>query len=180
MHQLIVAARKHALDPRLGYDLLRMYLGIALFVRGALFIADPNRVVSLVRRSSEWLWPFFVAHAVAVGHICGGILLALGLATRLASVVQIPILVGAVFFVHWREGLLGPSQSLELAGLVLVMLVVFSIFGSGPLSLDNLVFRRGQEETTSRKQVEVEESQREEREQEEKKPRIGGPSTSYP
>lgn len=176
MHRLIVTARKHALDPRLGYDLLRMYLGIALFVRGALFIADPNRVISLVRRSSEWFWPLFVAHGIAIGHICGGILLAVGLATRVASVVQVPILFGAVFFVHWREGLLGASQSLELAGLVLVMLVVFSIFGSGPLSVDQLVFRREEKET--RGEAEAEAKQREA--PEEKKPRIGGPSASFP
>lgn len=175
MHRLIVAARKHALDPRLGYDLLRMYLGVALFVRGALFIADPNRVISLVRRSSEWFWPLFLAHAIAIGHICGGILLAVGLATRVASVVQVPILFGAVFFVHWREGLLGASQSLELAGLVLVMLVVFSIFGSGPLSFDEIVFRREGKEARAA----AEARQKEEREREEK-PRIGGPSASFP
>lgn len=138
----IAEVRRIVLEPRFGYDVLRIYLGTALFVRGALFVADPDRVISLVSKSSEWFWPLFVAHMIGIGHVCGGLLLAVGLATRVASIAQVPILLGAVFMVHWRDGLLGQSQSLELSGLVLAMLIVFSIFGSGPLSLDELVFRR--------------------------------------
>jgi len=89
--------RHIAEDPRFGYDVLRAYLGAALFVRGALFVANPDRVISLVRKSGEWFWPLFVAHMVGIGHVCGGILLAVGLATRVAALAQIPILLGAVF-----------------------------------------------------------------------------------
>lgn len=179
MHRLIVAARKTALDPRLGYDLVRMYVGLALFVRGALFVADPERVVSLARRSTEWFWPLFIAHAVGIGHISGGILLTVGLATRVASLVQVPILFGAVFFVHWREGLLGASQSLELSGLVLFLLLVFSVFGAGPLSLDYLVFRR--EEPVARPgEGEAASKPKETEGEKPRPPGLGRPSATYP
>jgi uncharacterized membrane protein YphA (DoxX/SURF4 family) len=46
-------------------------------------------------------------------------------------------LLGAVFLVHWGDGLLREGQSLELAGLVLAMLVAYTVFGAGPLSLDH-------------------------------------------
>jgi putative oxidoreductase len=124
-------------EPSIGYDLLRIYLGAALFVRGALFIADPDRVLTLAGSGAgEWFVPLLVAHYVGAAHLCGGILLALGLATRVSAAVQIPILTGAIFLVHWREGLLASGQSLELAGLVLFMLVVYTAFGAGALSLD--------------------------------------------
>ena len=137
MKTMLEALRQKTSRPSLGFDVLRIYLGIALFVRGALFVANPERVVSLVGSSGDWFMPLLVAHYVGIAHLGGGILLALGVATRIAALVQIPILVGAVFFVHWGDGLLRAGQSLELAGLVLVMLVSYAVFGAGPLSLDH-------------------------------------------
>lgn len=136
MKKLTLGLRAAIADPRIGFDLLRIYLGIALFVRGALFIADPSRVMVFAQRSGDWFWPLLVGHYVGMAHLCGGILLAIGAATRIASLVQVPVLVGAVFFVHWGEGLLSSSQSLELASLVLAMLLSFGVFGAGPLSVD--------------------------------------------
>jgi uncharacterized membrane protein YphA (DoxX/SURF4 family) len=119
-----------------GLDLLRIYLGVGLFVRGALFITRPEALLALINAHGDWFWPAAIAHYVAAVHIAGGIMLAFGLYTRLAAVVQLPVLAGAVFVTHWGEGLLGEGQSLEFAGLVLFMLVVFAVFGAGPLSVD--------------------------------------------
>ncbi|HEX3594218.1 MAG TPA: DoxX family protein [Polyangiaceae bacterium] len=137
MKTMLEAVRQKVSRPSVGFDVLRIYLGVALFVRGALFVANPERLLSLVGSSGDWFVPMLVAHYVGVAHLCGGILLALGLATRIAALVQIPVLAGAVFFVHWGDGLLRAGQSLELAGLVLAMLVAYAIFGAGPLSLDH-------------------------------------------
>jgi putative oxidoreductase len=76
-------------------------------------------------------------------HLAGGALLALGLITRTAAIVQIPALIGAVFFVHLREGLFRTGQSLELSSLVLFLLCVFAVFGGGRLSLDHYAFGNG-------------------------------------
>jgi len=119
---------------------LRIYLGIALFVRGIVFLRDTSPLNQML--ADSWFTPYLLAHAVVMAHLSGGILLAVGCYTRLAAAVQIPLLAGAVFFVHLHEGLLGPSQSLELSALVLVALIVYAIFGSGPLSLDYLMRRQ--------------------------------------
>lgn len=134
--------RRHFSDPGIGYDLIRMYLGIGLVIRGALFVAHPDVLISWTENSGKWFTPMIVAHYVAAAHIFGGILLALGLRTRLAAAVQVPILLGAVFFVHRAEGLLTAGQSLEFAALVLVMLVTYGAFGSGRISLDNWLEQR--------------------------------------
>lgn len=70
---------------------------------------------------------------ITIGHLLGGICLAIGVLTRLAALLQIPILVGAVSLSDM--GLMMGGQSLELATLVLFLLVVFFIFGAGPLAL---------------------------------------------
>jgi putative oxidoreductase len=129
-------------DPALGLDLLRMYLGAALFVRGATFVAEPDALTTYMERTGTWFVPVMLSHYIIGAHIAGGIMLLLGIGTRVAALVQAPILAGAVFFVHWGEGLLSNGQSLELSGLVLVMLVVIGTCGPGKFSLDHYLEHR--------------------------------------
>lgn len=131
-------------DTSLGYAILRIYLGIGLFVRGALFVARPGAILELLseRAREQWFVAMAISHYVAIAHLCGGILLAIGLGTRLAAALQLPALIGALLFVHYGDGLLRAGQSFEFAALVLCMLLVFSVFGAGKLSLDNFLQRR--------------------------------------
>ena len=147
MKSSLEALRRIVSQPSIGFDLLRIYLGVALFVRGALFVANPERVLSLVGSTGDWFVPLLVAHYVGIAHLGGGILLTLGLATRIAALVQVPVLVGAVFLVHWGDGLLRAGQSLELAALVLAMLVTYAVFGAGPLSVDHRMLAARGEDT---------------------------------
>lgn len=129
-----------------AYPLIRFYLGMALFVRGWLFIADTEAAVRLVTdQGGDWIGPIAIIHYVALAHLVGGLMLAVGLFTRVASLIQLPILIGAVIFVHAPEGLLAPGQSLELSALVLYLLGVFLLFGSGRYSVDEYLARRENE-----------------------------------
>lgn len=128
-------------NPAVGLDLLRTYLGIVLLVRGGMFIAHPDALTSYMDRTGHWFMAVTIAHYVVAAHIAGGILLILGLCTRVAALVQAPILLGAVFFVHWGEGLLSGGQSLELSALVCVMLLVIGVCGPGEFSLDHMLAR---------------------------------------
>lgn len=132
-------------DPSLGLDVIRIYLGVGLMVRGALFIGNPDILITFLRRTNMWFVPLAVSQYVVAAHLCGGILLTLGLGTRIAAAVQIPPLIGAVLFVHIGEGLLTAGQSLEFAALVLAMLTAFTVFGAGRLSLDSWLPRRNAE-----------------------------------
>ncbi|HEX2877714.1 MAG TPA: DoxX family protein [Polyangiaceae bacterium] len=132
-------------DPSLGLDVVRIYLGIGLMVRGALFISNPEVLLEFLKRTNSWFLPLALSQYVVAAHLCGGILLALGLGTRLAAVVQIPPLIGAVLFVHLHDGLLTAGQSLEFAALVLAMLSAVSVFGAGRLSLDSWLAVRNAE-----------------------------------
>lgn len=123
-------------------DLIRIYLGIGLFVRGILFISAASGVEALVDLSGFSVASALIAHYVTFAHLLGGVMIAAGLFTRLATLIQLPILVGAAFFVHWQEGLLSATQSLEFSALVLFLLLVVLVFGSGRWSADYYVFVR--------------------------------------
>lgn len=124
-----------------AFDLLRIYLGIGLFLRGVLFIADSGNFIQLLSPDSgALLRSTVIVHYVALAHIFGGLMMTAGLLTRVAALVQIPILVGAVFVSQLQGGLMTPSQSFEFAALVLFLLILIFLYGSGKWSADYYLF----------------------------------------
>ena len=127
-------------------DCVRIYLGLGLFARGLILITNtsPGYIVDLMQHSGQsWLTNGMLMHYVMIAHFVGGLLLTIGFLTRIAALVQIPILFGAVFFIHRKDGLFALGQSLELSALVLFLLVLFVIAGAGKLSLDHVTFGPG-------------------------------------
>lgn len=127
-------------------DVVRIYLGLGLFARGLLLISNtsPGYFVDLLQRSGQsWLTSGILMHYVMLAHFVGGLLLTIGFLTRVAALVQVPILAGAVFVVHRNDGLFALGQSLEFSALVLFLLVVFTVTGAGKLSLDYVTFGPG-------------------------------------
>ena len=125
-------------------DCVRIYLGVGLFARGLLLITNtsPGYFVDLMQRSGQsWLTNGILLHYVMIAHFVGGLLLTIGFLTRIAALVQIPVLFGAVFFIHQQDGLFALGQSLEFSALVLFLLCVFVVSGAGKLSLDHVTFR---------------------------------------
>jgi uncharacterized membrane protein YphA (DoxX/SURF4 family) len=127
-------------------DCVRIYLGLGLFARGLLLVTNTSTgfFVDLLQRSGQsWLADGILMHYVIAAHFVGGLLLSVGFLTRLAALVQIPILAGAVFFVHRQDGLFALGQSLEFSALVLFLLTIFAVAGAGRLSLDHVTFGSG-------------------------------------
>jgi putative oxidoreductase len=127
-------------------DCIRIYLGLGLFARGLLMITNtsPGFLVDFFERAGQnWLTSGMLMHYVMLAHFVGGLLLTIGFLTRIAALVQIPILAGAVFVVHRPDGLFAMGQSLEFSALVLFLLVMFVINGAGRLSLDHYTFGPG-------------------------------------
>ena len=123
-----------------AYSFIRIFLGVALFVRGWILVMDPGAITELAAEDKLHMWYSYIT----IGHLLGGLSLAFGFFTRFGAMFQIPILVGAVFIVH-EQGLMMGGQSLELAALVLFLLNVYLFFGSGPISLDNYFSKKRSE-----------------------------------
>ena len=79
-----------------------------------------------------------LAHYVVFAHILGGPLIASDSLQELFVLLQLPILIGAVFMVNYPKGFLSIGQHMELWAsiVVLVGLVVFMVFGAGNYSID--------------------------------------------
>jgi len=119
-------------------DGLRIFLGLALAIKGIYFIMNMS-VVEAEIGDGFGNFQNVIAWFVILANAVGGMSLALGFATRVAAAVNIIVLAGAVFFVHSAQGLFGPSADLQFAVFVLVALVLLFWHGSGKYSLDNLV-----------------------------------------
>jgi len=136
----IVHARRE-----LFLELIRIYLGFALFVKGVQFLVDREFVGEMLLKAGDMQFGLmFLSHYIPIAHIVGGLLMAVGLATRFAAVIQIPILAGAALLVHLPEGLFTRGQTLELDLLVLFLLIIFAIIGAGRLSLKRALEDREQ------------------------------------
>ncbi len=118
-----------------AYSFIRIFLGSALLIRGIILLANPDAITQL-SGLNEYYWS--ISYVITL-HIIGGFLLAAGLVTRIAALLQIPVLFGAVFFVHLKQGLFKVEQSFELSMLVLVLLFIFFMFGGGSFSIDNYI-----------------------------------------
>ena len=119
-------------------DVLRIALGIFLLLKGIAFMQNTADLKGLIESQDafEFSSGMLVAlvYYVTFAHMVGGIMIALGILTRVSSIIQIPIVLGAVFV---NDMLLSTiNTQLWLSIVALVLLVMFMIIGSGPLSLD--------------------------------------------
>jgi uncharacterized membrane protein YphA (DoxX/SURF4 family) len=117
--------------------IVRVALGIGLFAKGISFISDTAQLQQLLS-ASHFTQSFpWLSYAITWLHLFGGFMIIIGLFTRLVAALQIPILLGAVFFINSGGGIFASGSELVLSLGVLLLLLVFLVEGGGPLSLDH-------------------------------------------
>lgn len=120
-------------------DIIRIALGIFLCYKGVDFLRNTSSLISLMKLTSPFgdLMVILVAHYVAFAHILGGFFLTIGMFTRAACLIQIPILLGAIVFVNISatKDAFSPYSELFLSIMILLLLIYFLIIGNGPLSV---------------------------------------------
>jgi putative oxidoreductase len=123
------------------FALFRLILGVILMWKCVEFYLNREAFLNVIAQTGlGWLPPVAWAHFVILAHFFGGLCLLAGIATRFACILQLPILAGAVFWVHLPEILqvfefISLAQY-NLAVLTLVLLTFYSIRGAGVYSLD--------------------------------------------
>ncbi|WP_462255354.1 DoxX family protein [Ferruginibacter sp.] len=118
-------------------DIIRIALGIFLLYKGIDFLRNTSDLVSLMSLRSPFgsFLIILLGHYVTFAHILGGFFLTIGMFTRAACLIQIPILIGAIIFVNSSQDVLRPYSELFLSILILLLLIYFLIVGNGPLSV---------------------------------------------
>jgi putative oxidoreductase len=114
-----------------GLALLRFVAGVAMAINhGADKIKDPSKIIGSADRLG-FPTPTFFGWMAAIAEFFGGILLALGLATRPAAFLVGCTMFTAAFIAHASDNF----KTRELALLFLFIAVLFLIVGAGRYSV---------------------------------------------
>ena len=117
-------------------DILRIALGLFLCYKGVDYLNNMSNMLNLITNKMSFgsFTSMLMSNYIAFAHILGGILLVLGVLTRFACLIQLPILLGAIFFINLSPEMYRPFSELALSILVFLLLVLFLVVGNGKLS----------------------------------------------
>ena len=117
----------------LGFDLLRIVLGVFLIVKGVEFMSDNEVMTTVMEPFKNWPASWLILHYIPFAHFAGGFFIIIGLLTRWAVVIQFPLLIGAIL-----TNFLGEmnNTNLILAFITLLVCIFFFFYGSGKHSAD--------------------------------------------
>lgn len=118
--------------------LFRIILGLVLFWKGIVFIRDTAQLEQMIQQTKIGIFSQnsqILSFVISYLSLLCGLFILTGLFTRTSCLVQIPILLVAIFFVNAKN--IGQSGSeLIVSIVVLAFLVLFAVKGSGTLSAD--------------------------------------------
>ncbi|MEO6682340.1 MAG: DoxX family protein [Ginsengibacter sp.] len=140
----------------LWFSVLRIFLGLYLLWKGIVFIRDTTLLEQLIERTGVGVFSqnsSTLSFVVAYLSLLCGLFIATGLFTKLSSVIQIPILIVAVFFVNINR-IDTSAAELVLSIITLCLLIFFAIKGSGSLSADEFFrsyYKAGTEDGQTKK-----------------------------
>jgi uncharacterized membrane protein YphA (DoxX/SURF4 family) len=120
------------------FVILRIGLGLILAIRGLYYLTTIQPLFYLIKGSSLSKLNINMPLALFVCwvHILGGTFIILGLLTRISAWAQIPVLLGAIFFINLNDGTSHSIQELLLSVIVLILLILFALAGGGKISMD--------------------------------------------
>ena len=85
-----------------------------------------------------WLW----MGAAALSELLGGVLVLLGLLTRVGAFLIACVMMTAMLAVHWKNGFFMSSMGIEFALALVGMALALVIAGGGQASADKVISRR--------------------------------------
>ena len=129
---------RNAYQPK-WLTLLRIALGLIILWKGISFFRYSSNLEAMLQSGGMDMFnnnAQTIAFIITYINLLGGVFIAVGLFTRWVCLVQIPIIIGAIIFVNAKAGMSFTNSELVLSIIVLLLLVVFFIKGSGVISAD--------------------------------------------
>ncbi|MEO8567977.1 MAG: DoxX family protein [Ginsengibacter sp.] len=155
MKEAAITEKTNADQPK-WLTIVRIVLGFILFWKGINFIRDTSLLQGMIEKTGIGMFDknsSAIAFIITYLNLLGGLFIAVGLFTRTSSIIQIPILIGAVFLVNIQQA--GNSGfELVLSVIVLLLLLLFAFKGSGAISADEYFrsyYKAGSGEGNTRK-----------------------------
>jgi len=115
----------------------RIILGMVLIVKGLFFISHAQHLKELILQSRFAAGVGFITSYVTFAHLFGGVFIIIGLFTRIAVLLQLPVVLAAIFFILPTQGMADFGSDFILSLLVLALLIYILLKGSGPISMEH-------------------------------------------
>lgn len=139
-----MSSRETTLTPQAGWGvaLVRMVVGLVFFMHGLQKLTGGIDGVAGFFGSLGIPMPGISAVVVTFVELIGGLLLIVGLFTRLVSIPLAVTMVVAIVTVHLSKGFYAGEGGYEFPLVLLVSLIGLAIAGAGELSADSAIARR--------------------------------------
>lgn len=116
---------------------IRVALGLLLIYKGISFMFNSIHAHQLLYNTVFSSSADAIIIGITWAHLLGGFLIIIGLLTRWAVLLQMPILLAAIIIMANQHGIFASGTELPFTVIIFVLLVFFLVEGGGPLSLDN-------------------------------------------
>jgi putative oxidoreductase len=118
------------LDPNIGLLILRLVLGIIMIVHGYPKLVGFSGVVGFFAGAGVPL-PALAAAFATVVEVLGGVLIILGVAADIAGLLFAIDMLGAILFVHIKNGFSSQNGGVEFPLALLAMALAIAFAGPG-------------------------------------------------
>lgn len=116
----------------------RVVLGLVLFIKGISFIHNQEFLEGLISNTAFLDNLLFLKIVISSIHILGGIFIIIGFYSRLAIIIQLPIIFAAIVLLSISGGI-SYIREIAFALTIFILLVSCLKFGEGLFSWKNLI-----------------------------------------
>jgi len=119
-----------------GAMVLRVVLGVVYVMHAymAAFVIGPSGMVGYQTKHGI-PFPEIATWYLIAAHGLGGLCLILGLLVRVAALLNVPVMAGAIFFVHLKQGFFVINGGYEYALVMLGATIAQALLGAGAFTL---------------------------------------------
>ncbi|MEY2986670.1 MAG: hypothetical protein RJB13_191 [Pseudomonadota bacterium] len=123
----------------LSSTILRCLSGLTLFWVANHFIVNETLLKQLLWTGPLPFLTFLVGHLIIATHLAGGAMLIFGFVTRIAAMIQLPFVLGAIAIHLTMDSVPQHLAALYLAPPLLLALLTITVFGPSKYSVDHLI-----------------------------------------
>ena len=120
-------------------DFFRIILGLVLIAKAVFYIGNSDLITSLIENNKMQFLSFMASQYIIGILLIGGLLIAVGLITRVIILFELPILIASIFLINLPESFSAINADLIYSIITLFLLLFFLFYGSGPFSVDKLL-----------------------------------------
>ena len=129
--------------------IIRIIVGLFLILNGVYFLNNNAPLEELLGRGMSVLVSELIIIFIGTVHLFGGVLIVIGLFTRLAIVLQIPAVLLESYFIKPPASFIGNSD-MYVSILILIPLFFLFVRNSGAFSLDYYKIKKHQLKTNEK------------------------------